>query len=123
MRLKRILVLGGGGGGAGSAASTSYDNGVSGLVADDVQEALDEIAAAAGLTPSGVDPATNTLAELAAIVTLTLTVPVVKIMYNSTSLEVQTWVLLAGTDATNSGVTQRPDDYAGTTNEKVWYRS
>jgi len=120
MRLKRILVIGGGGG--GTAETTTYSNTTSGLTADSVQEAIDEIAAATGVTPSGIDPDTNTLAELEAIATLGLTPPVVKIIYNTDTEEVQTWILKAGTDATSSGVTQRPTDYAGTTNEKVWYR-
>jgi hypothetical protein len=72
---------------------------------------------------SRVDDQTNTLTELAAITTTSLTPPVIRVIYNSDTNEAQTWVLLAGTDATESGVVQRPDDYAASTNEKVWYRS
>lgn len=42
------IILGrraGGGGGSSTAAGVSYDNGASGLTADDVQEAVDELAA------------------------------------------------------------------------------
>lgn len=41
--LEKAVAIGGGGGGASTAADISYDNTSSGLTADDVQEAIDEL--------------------------------------------------------------------------------
>jgi len=122
MRLKPILVLGGGGG-SSSAAGVSFDNSGVSLAATSVQDALEELAGISGVSNSKVDDQTNTLTELAALPTTGLTPPVVRIIYNTDDFETQNWVLLASTAATASGVTQRPDDYASSTNEKVWHRS
>lgn len=72
---------------------------------------------------SGVDPSITTLAQLAAVPTINLTPPVVKVWILEADGSTQVWRLLAGTDATVSGSIQRPDDYAASTNEKVWYRA
>lgn len=119
MRLDRkILGLGGG----GAAAGVTFDNSGVSLAATNVQDALVELAGASGSTASKVDGELNTLADLAAVVTVDFTPPVTRIFYNTDDVEVQNWVLLAGTEATVAGVTQRPTDYATTTNEKVWHR-
>lgn len=69
---------------------------------------------------SGVDPSIGTLAQLAAIPTTTLTPPVIKLWMNESTGMLETWRLLAGTDATASGI-QRPDDWAAS--QKVWYQA
>lgn len=48
--LEKEVANAGGGGGASTAADVSYDNTSSGLTADDVQEAIDEIAEKMGLS-------------------------------------------------------------------------
>lgn len=53
----------------------------------------------------------------------TLTIPVGRIVQVVISGEMQQWQLLAGTQATNTpNGLLRPDDYAASTNEKVWNR-
>lgn len=63
----------------------------------------------------------TSLAELAAIPTVDLTPPVLKIFVDESTGGLNVWRLLAGTDATGPGV-QRPDDY-GPTNLRVWYQA
>lgn len=47
----------------------------------------------------------------------------VGVIINVTGVGGQTWVLLAGTDAEDAaGGIVRPDDYAASTNEKIWVR-
>lgn len=71
--LEKEIKKGGGGSGASSAADVSYNNTISGLTADDVQEALDELAArnaagvsynntSSGLTADDVQEAVDELA-------------------------------------------------------------
>jgi hypothetical protein len=69
-----------------------------------------------------VDPAISTWAQLAAIPTTGVAVGAVKIWVDSATGVLKATQLLAGTDATDtaSGI-QRPDDYNGATNAKVWY--
>lgn len=70
-----------------------------------------------------VDSTVTTLAQLAAIPTISLSVPVVKIWILEADGTFQVWRLLASTAATVSGAIQRPDDYDGTTNAKVWFKA
>jgi len=72
--------------------------------------------------PSPVDNSIVDLAGLAAVATVFLTVPFIKIWVDSSDGTTQTWVLRAGTDATSSGV-QQPNDFNLSTNAKVWYRA
>ncbi len=71
---------------------------------------------------SGVDANIDTLAELAAIPTINLTPPVIKVWVLEADGTTQTWRLLASTAATADGV-QRPDDYASPGNAKVWFKA
>lgn len=71
---------------------------------------------------TGVDATVTTLAELAAIPTVNLTPPVVKLWVLEADGTSQIWRLLAGTDATVAGSIQRPDDYSAG-NQKCWYRA
>lgn len=73
--------------------------------------------------PSGVSDAINTWTELAAVITTTLSVGTIKIWFDTDDLVMRSTVLRTGTDATDTanGI-QRPADYAGGTNEKVWYQ-
>jgi hypothetical protein len=72
---------------------------------------------------SGVDATITSYADLAALSTVGLTPPVIKVWILTAETTVQVWRLLAGTDATVSGSIQRPDDYNASTNAKVWYRA
>lgn len=84
----------------------------------------DELVAGPGVAGgTGVDATITTEAELGALVTSNLTVPVVKVWVLIPDLTIQLWVLRAGTDATAAGSVRRPDDYHATTNAKVWYRA
>lgn len=65
----------------------------------------------------------SSLATLSAIATTGLTTPVIRVWVQSSDATSQTWVLKAGTDATDTGSVQRPDDYNASTNAKVWYRA
>ena len=65
----------------------------------------------------------ETVANLAALATTGLTVPVIRVWIQTSDGTVQTWILRAGTDATDAGSVQRPNDYNGSTNAKVWYRA
>lgn len=64
----------------------------------------------------------TSLTELAAIPTTGITPPMIRAWRQTSDATAQFWELLAGTDATDPGSVQRPDDYAAVTNEKVWYR-
>ena len=72
---------------------------------------------------TGVDATVTTLAGLAAIPTVNLTPPVVKVWVLEADGTSQVWRLLAGTDATVAGSIQRPADYAASTNEKIWVKA
>lgn len=63
----------------------------------------------------------GTATDLDSITTTGLTVAVTVAMIMNTTYGVQYWQLVSGTDADNTvtGIV-RPDDYATTTNEKVW---
>lgn len=64
-------------------------------------------------------------ADLDAIATTSIDVPYSVAIYNADAGdELEFWTLKSGTDAedTGNGIV-RPDDYATTTNEKVWYRA
>lgn len=54
------------------------------------------------------------------IATVGLTVPVLRTVWVSD--ELQDWLLLAGTTAEDGEGIVRPDDYATSTNEKIWTR-
>lgn len=57
--------------------------------------------------------------KLDGLVTTTLTVPTWIMIYR-TGVGPQDWLLVSGTDAENGNTIIRPDDYAASTNEKVW---
>lgn len=61
--LEEVLKNAGGGGGASSADQVSYDNSDSGLEAENVQEAVDELATNAGTASSQIQTLTNKLTE------------------------------------------------------------
>jgi hypothetical protein len=65
----------------------------------------------------------SSLATLSAVATTGLTTPTIRVWVESSDATSQTWVLKAGTDATDTGSVQRPDDYNASTNAKVWYRA
>lgn len=71
---------------------------------------------------SRVDATITSWAELAAIATTSLTVPVIRVWVEASTGMHHTSQLRASTaaDDTANGVA-RPDDYATTTNEKVWF--
>jgi hypothetical protein len=81
-------------------------------------------AASAASVSNRVDPAVTSWAQLAAVNTVALAVPQIKIWRDSTSGLMKFSTLLAGTDTTNTDEgTQRPSDYNASTNTKVWYNS
>lgn len=61
--LEEVLKNAGGGGGASSADQVSYDNSDSGLEAENVQEAVDELATNAGTASSQIQTLTNNLSD------------------------------------------------------------
>lgn len=73
--------------------------------------------AAAGAVPLVFLPSTLNLPGLAAIPSVAIPVPYMVGFLNAGTQ--QLWLLSAGTTPTGPGV-QRPNDYAGGTNEKVW---
>lgn len=73
--------------------------------------------------PVPVDSTITTEAQLSAIPTTGLTVPVLKLWVLEADGSLQAWRLLAGTDASVAGSIRRPDDYNAVTNAKVWYRA
>lgn len=82
--------------------------------------ALSSILGGGGLP---VDASITTWAELQAVETDGLDVPVIKIWREAATSLYRFTVLLAGTDATDTanGIA-RPTDYNGATNAKVWYQ-
>lgn len=62
--LEEVLKNAGGGGGASSADQVSYDNSDSGLEAENVQEAVDELATNAGTASSQIQTLTNQVTAL-----------------------------------------------------------
>lgn len=70
-----------------------------------------------------VDATITSWADLEAVATAGLAVPVIKIWRESSTSLYHFTVLLAGTDATDTanGIA-RPNDYNGATNAKVWYQ-
>lgn len=62
--LEEVLKSAGGGGGASSADQVSYDNSDSGLEAENVQEAVDELATNAGTASSQIQTLTNQVTGL-----------------------------------------------------------
>lgn len=78
-----------------------------------------------GLPPTiAIDPAITSWAGLAALATVALPLNTAKAWVEAATLLTHVVVLRAGTDATDTlnGV-QRPADYHGTTNQKVWFRA
>lgn len=77
-----------------------------------------------GDTPPVPDPSITSWEELAAIPTTNLVVPVIKFWLEAATMLYRVTVLKAGTDATDTanGI-QRPADYNGATNAKVWYQA
>lgn len=73
---------------------------------------------------SGIRSDITSWADLAAVLTLGATKPVILEWYDATVGLTRTVVLQAGTDATDTaqGV-QRPDDYDASLNPYVWYQS
>lgn len=75
-------------------------------------------------TPPVPDESITSWAELAALTTVGLTVPVVKFWLEASTMLYRVTVLKAGTDATDvSNGIQRPDDYDAVTNAVVWYQA
>lgn len=70
----------------------------------------------------GVAPGINTIAGLKAIVTAPLTVTGLYVLFrdSAASNALRVYELVAGTDAESSPNVIRPNDYAASTNEKVW---
>ena len=82
-------------------------------------------AAGADGADGAVSTAVTSTATLAAVVTTTITpggTGSIALFVDGTTQALQTWQLRSSTAATVAGSIQRPDDYATTTNEKVWYR-
>jgi hypothetical protein len=74
---------------------------------------------------AGVDPNITSLAGLAAIITVAITPgdsSSIKLFVDSIDELLNCWQLRSSTATTVSGSIQRPDDYATSTNEKVWFR-
>lgn len=86
---------------------------------NNLYNALSAILGGGGLP---VDASITSWAELAAVATADLDVPVIKIWREAATSLYHFTVLLAGTDATDTanGI-QRPNDYA-VGNHKVWYQ-
>lgn len=86
---------------------------------NNLYNALSAILGGGGLP---VDASITSWAELAAVATDDLDVPVIKIWREAATSLYHFTVLLAGTDATDTanGI-QRPNDYAAG-NQKVWYQ-
>lgn len=86
---------------------------------NNLYEALSSILGGGGLP---VDASITSWADLAAVSTVDLDVPVIKIWRESATSLYHFTVLLAGTDATDTanGI-QRPADYTAS-NQKVWYQ-
>ncbi len=65
----------------------------------------------------------GTSADLDSIETENIPVPYVVAINNADTSAFETWALLEGTDAEDTGAgIVRPDDYASSTNQKVWYQ-
>lgn len=108
-------------GGGGGAWGT-----ISGTVSDqtDLQAALDAIVAGGGGIANRLDITGltgGTSVDLDSIETVGVSVPFGAII-NPGATGAQLWNLEAGTDAEDGVGVVRPDDYAATTNEKVWKR-
>jgi hypothetical protein len=74
---------------------------------------------------AGVDPDITSLAGLAAVTTTTIILggsKSIKLFVDSIDELLNCWQLRSSTANTVSGSIQRPDDYATSTNEKVWFR-
>lgn len=87
---------------------------------NNLYNALSAILTGGGIT---VDASITSWAQLQAVPTAGLAVPVIKIWRESTTSLYHFTVLLAATDATDTanGIA-RPSDYNGATNAKVWYQ-
>lgn len=79
---------------------------------------------------TGVNNTVNSQASLAALPTANAVIATGAIIYFSNNTDspasasvpiAQAWQLVAATDATGSG-RQRPTDYDGSTNARVWYQ-
>lgn len=69
----------------------------------------------------GLKNSVNTIANLKAVVTVGLSVPLYTIFRDTSNSDVlRVYELVSGTNAEASPTIIRPNDYAGTTNEKVW---
>ena len=75
-----------------------------------------------GVVP--VDDTIHTWDQLAAVATVGVTVPTIKIWFETATSLYRVTVLQARTDATDTanGI-QRPNDYDPATNAKVWYQA
>jgi hypothetical protein len=90
------------------------------ILNDNIIEFATAVAAGGG---APVDNSISSWAELAAVETTGLTVPVLKVWVNAADGTLKATQLRAGTDATDTanGI-QRPDDYSDPGNAKVWYQ-
>lgn len=68
---------------------------------------------------SGFSDTITTLAQLADLATVNTDVPIYLTFWNSETETLQTWKLIASTEATGPGY-QRPTDFDAGTNSKVW---
>src|SRR5690606_36845298 len=110
---------------SGGAASSVAWGDITGTLRDqtDLQAELDNIAAGAGVLSrgdiTGLTGGTST--DLDSITTASLNVGTTSVLINVHGGQV--WNLQSGTDAEDAaGGVVRPDDYATTTNEKIWVR-
>ncbi len=69
------------------------------------------------------DAGITSLVDLAAVSTISLTVPVIRAWVNVANGTNEVWHLLASQATTVDGSIQRPTDFNSATNAKVWYRA
>ena len=72
---------------------------------------------------AAVDPGITSLVDLAAISTVGLITPYIKIWIQASDGTTQVWQLLASQAATVAGVIQRPNDFNALTNARAWFHA
>lgn len=87
------------------------------LLADNITDAG---GGGAGKAISGVDPSIESEDDLAAIVMVGATLPVVKVWTNVDQGSSETWRAILASDASDPGSVRRADDWA--TSGAVWFR-
>ena len=75
-----------------------------------------------GGTPAKWDAGITSLTDLSAVVTVSLDVGTIRAWIQASDGTEQIWRLLAATDPTSPGI-QRPNDFNGASNAKVWFKA